>query len=150
VNAELLGPPQEPVEWHLTLRLLTSEEQIRAARKVAAMSVRAVHGSDEDAAAVELAVGEILTNARLHAYAGGVGPVELEIRVADQAVQIVIHDEGTAITSVPVVPTAPPERGLGGRGLYIVGQLMDEASVISDSQGRGLLVELRRRLHSGV
>jgi hypothetical protein len=73
VNAEFLGAAEEPVEWHLTLRLLTLGEQIRAARKVAAMSVRAVHGSDEDAAAVELAVGEILTNARLHAYAGGEG-----------------------------------------------------------------------------
>jgi anti-sigma regulatory factor (Ser/Thr protein kinase) len=62
----------------------------------------------------------------------------------------VIHDEGRAITYVPVVPTTPPERGLGGRGLYIVGQLMDDASIISDSQGHGLLVELRRRLHPGA
>jgi anti-sigma regulatory factor (Ser/Thr protein kinase) len=148
VNSTSHDGASEGGRWHLIVHLLTSGEHIRAGRKVAALSVRAVGGSDEDAAAVEVAVGEILTNARLHAYGGAEGPVTLRIDVTGQAVWIAIHDKGRPITDAPAVPTTRPERGTGGRGLYVVGRLMDETTIVSDADGRGLRVELRKRLTS--
>lgn len=95
---------------------------------------------------VEAAVGEALANVHDHAYDGGAGPVSITVFRSDGRLTVVINDNGRAIVapSVPHVP--PPSTSLRGRGLYMVGHLMDEVAIVVNPSGHGLAVRMTTRL----
>src|SRR5580658_8554635 len=104
-------------------------------------------GAPEVAGEVEVAVGEILLNAHRHAYHGRPGPLEIEISVDHDRLELLIHDHGEPITDVPTIPRTRPARVSEGLGLYMVGRLMDEAEIIHPARdGRGTAVRLVKQL----
>jgi anti-sigma regulatory factor (Ser/Thr protein kinase) len=126
----------------LALRFDTDTRTFRAVRRFVRDLVRVHGGSEEDAVALEIATGELLSNAYEHAYARQSGPLEIDLVYDKAKIELTLHDDGEPITDSPAIPTTPPS-GERGRGLYLVGQLTDESKVIhpwSDLRGIGVRV----------
>ena len=107
-----------------------------AVRRFAAQFVLLAGGSDEDAAEVELATGEVLANAYRHAYGKTHGPLQLDLSHDAQKVEISVHDEGVVASGRLAIPSTLAE-GNEHRGLFIVGKLTDHVDIIHPRNGRG-------------
>ncbi|MFF8415202.1 ATP-binding protein [Streptomyces omiyaensis] len=98
--------------------LFEGSEDIALARERARAflaDVRAVHGlpvPEEAAAATELVVSELVTNARKYAP----GPCLLTLEVADDAVEVTVWDSSPALPAV----LGPDPTRIGRHGLEIV------------------------------
>jgi anti-sigma regulatory factor (Ser/Thr protein kinase) len=85
---------------------------------------------------VVLAVSEAATNAILFG-SGGAQPVTVTVRVGGGWIEATIRDRGR-----PVAPRTAPVMSLRGRGLWLIGQLVDELRLVKARPGT--LVVLRR------
>ena len=76
-----------------------------------------------------LAVDEILTNAVRHGGGGGI----VEVWLTSERLWFRVSDEGPGFAVALVKPPRPSQ--LGGRGLWIAGQITDELTITSDTTG---------------
>ena len=93
-------------------------------------------GSYEEALELEIAVGEVLTNAFLHAYRKDHGPLQVDLTYDDRQVELSIRDEGAADARRLVIPSGV-EPADEHRGLYLVGQMTDHAEILHPRNGTG-------------
>ena len=90
--------------------------------------------SPQIAYAVNLSIDEILTNTISYGYDDDDEQhrIDLTLRVDGETLVVVIVDDGRAfnssLTQDPDVETALEERALGGLGLFLVQQMMDDVS----------------------
>ena len=84
-----------------------------------------------------IASGEAWANAIQHAYGAGQGSIEVELRPAGAAVEIVTRDRGS---------WRPASVGEGGRGIELMRGFTDSVDV--DTSDEGTVVTLRKRLHT--
>jgi serine/threonine-protein kinase RsbW len=79
---------------------------------------------------LQLAAEEICANAISHGYGGRGGEIEVTVERIAEGIQMTVRDWGNSFDpeTVPVPDLSAPleERPLGGLGLYLVRQLMDE------------------------
>jgi anti-sigma regulatory factor (Ser/Thr protein kinase) len=95
---------------------------------------------------MELAVGEVLANISEHAYDAGGGAVSIKAFRAAGMLTVTVSDDGRA-TVAPSVPRGlPPPTGYRGRGLYMVGRLMDDVTISVNPAGHGLTVSMTKRV----
>jgi anti-sigma regulatory factor (Ser/Thr protein kinase) len=96
---------------------------------------------------VLLALDEAVGNAIRHGSRGG-RPVLVTLDVDDGWVHMTVRDHGPTaeLPRLPVGP--PPSLAIGGRGLWLISQLVDEVDL--ERAGRGTLLSLRRRAESRV
>jgi serine/threonine-protein kinase RsbW len=95
---------------------------------------------------MEAAVGEALANVHDHAYAGGLGSVSATVFKSAGCLTAVISDDGRG-TVAPSGPDVPhPSTSLRGRGLYVMGHLMDDVAISVNPAGHGLTVRMTARL----
>jgi anti-sigma regulatory factor (Ser/Thr protein kinase) len=93
---------------------------------------------DEVVDDVVLAVSEAAANAVLYG-SGDAQPVTVTVGVRGSWIEATIRDRGR-----PAAPRAAPMTGLRGRGLWLIGQLVDELRLAKARPGT--LVTLRRRI----
>ena len=97
------------------------------------------NGADQaESIDVLIAAGEACTNAVQHAYDASEGVVELDARIHDNEVTVIITDHGKWR---PAVPTSLDE---SGRGLSLMRGIMDAVDIDADEEGTE--VRMRRRL----
>ena len=114
---------------------------IPAEIKSIAKAIAPIIGVLEDAEAdfvltnkIEVAIDEILTNISLHAYAPGSGNIDIDYSLEEdrRLFTIIITDEGVAFDPLakedPDVSLSEKERPIGGLGIYIVKNVMDEVT----------------------
>lgn len=97
------------------------------------------HVSDE----VLMAVGEVVANACRHGRrpAGG-GEVELECVMRDHHVCIKVTDDGPGFDVERVLPAGVPDVfSQGGRGFFLMRQLMDRVDISSSPEGTCVILE---------
>jgi serine/threonine-protein kinase RsbW len=100
---------------------------------------------------VQLAVDEACANVVRHAYGGEGGPIELEIEATGEGVRVTVCDWGQPFdpTSIPEPDVTAPleERPLGGLGLFLMRQTMDEVQFDFPEKGNRLtmLKRIQRR-----
>lgn len=135
--------------WVISLHLQSGPDAIRTVRKLAGAAARSVGASETDAYDVEGAVGEAVSNAHFHAYGGSQeGPIEVEMEFDGTNLTIIVHNGGKPVTDRMTVPRSLPQADSGGRGLYLIGQLMDEVVVTHpDRDGRGTAVKMVKHIH---
>ena len=133
------------MSWEIAFHLDTQPEAMRAVRRLVYAAVLAEGGSDGDGRDIELSVGEALANARRHAYEGGVGPIDVEMGFDGTLLTVTVHNGGKPVSPVEV-PRRLPEKGTGGRGLYIIGRLMDQVEISRREGGEGTSVRMAKRL----
>ena len=98
---------------------------------------------------IELAFEEALVNIANHAYQGEPGLVELAIAIDSNITTIAIRDFGPPfdpLTQAPKVDVEIPleEREVGGLGLYLIRQVMDE--VLYKREKNSNLLTMRKKI----
>jgi anti-sigma regulatory factor (Ser/Thr protein kinase) len=104
---------------------------------------------DDDLDDLLLALHEATTNAVLHGSKGG-GAVDVVVRVEDGWVEATVIDRGSSQAANPdqddeEQPSESDEPSLSGRGLWLIGRLVDEVR-LERVDPRGTRVTLRRRV----
>jgi anti-sigma regulatory factor (Ser/Thr protein kinase) len=109
-------------------------------------AARALAGVDGDVADdVLLALDEAVGNAIRHGSRGR-RPVLVSVGVDQGWVHMSVRDHGPT-AALPRVPAAPPSTlADGGRGLWLISQLVDEVTL--SRWGSGVRLDLRRRAES--
>ena len=101
---------------------------------------------DELLADLKLAVTEACGNAVRHAYPDGTGDVTVAFVVRDDAIEMIVEDQGAGVTAAKVShgPVSGPVEG--GMGMAIMRTVVDELDVSGGSDGRGTVVRMTKRL----
>jgi len=137
----------ERIPWEITIQFQTEPEAFRVVRRSIASALRTAGLSESHTLEVEIAVGETLSNAYLHAYEQKPGPLVVDLEFDGDQFVLLIHDHGKPLTAIPQIPRTLPRPGKGGRGLYLVGQLMDAAEILHPGPtGTGTAVRMVKRL----
>lgn len=126
-------------------------EILRACRKLAAAAARAMGASRVIAFELEIALGEALTNAYLHAYRSqGVGRIRVRMIFDDGGLLTTVADAGGPLRKRPRIPADVPLSNRRGRGLFLMSRLMDGIEVVHPVRsGRGTAVRMMKRLRPG-
>lgn len=83
---------------------------------------------------IEVALDEILTNVASYAYEPGTGDIEIDYGLDEETrlLTVVVADRGKAFDPLakedPNIALPAQDRKIGGLGIFIVKQVMDEAS----------------------
>jgi len=97
---------------------------------------------------LQLAVDEACTNVVRHAYDGESGRLELEIQATGEGVRVTVWDWGQPFDpeNIPEPDVTAPleQRPLGGLGLFLMRQTMDEVQFDFDPEKGNRLTMLKR------
>jgi serine/threonine-protein kinase RsbW len=136
-----------------TLVFPASFEQLDAIRAYASQAALDAGMEEPEVCAVEMAVDEACSNIIEHAYCGQPGEIEITCDCAGDTLTLILKDHGE-----PFDPTAVPEpdltcdledRHIGGLGIYLMRQLMDEVAFETDGQSGNILTMIKRRKEKG-
>ena len=108
----------------------------------------AAYGVDPDTLYdVTLAIEEAFTNIIMHGYCGQPGGIEIQITRADDTLLLQLRDQAPPFdpTGVPSPDTTLPlqKRPLGGLGIHLIRQTMDEISYCQLPQGSNELTLIK-------
>lgn len=97
---------------------------------------------------LQLAIDEACTNIVVHGYEGPEGDIELRLRQQNEEIVVTIKDQAQPFDpdAVPPPPLAAPleDRPLGGLGIYIMHQVMDEVRFDFDDEKGNALTMIKR------
>ena len=138
-------PGQElPTTPDLSLTLPARAENVAVIRHAIGGLGEALDIDDQTLSDVKLAVTEACTNAVVHAYPDGDGPVEVCVYVADPMLMLVVRDEGRGI----VPRTDSPGLGLG---LPLIATLAEALELGTDDANRTeVRMTFRRRTEAAA
>ena len=107
---------------------------------------REVPVSEEVLADLKLAVTEACGNAVRHAYPHGVGDVSVSYVISNEAVELIVEDQGTGLEARDISdePIAGPLES--GMGISIMRAIVDELDIHAGADGRGTVVRMSKRL----
>jgi serine/threonine-protein kinase RsbW len=113
-----------------TLSLFADLSQLATIRDFVDAESHALGLSKREGYDVRLAVDEACSNVIRHAYSGQGGPIEITVNAVNGGIQVLIRDWGKAfdVAAVPTPNVQAPlyERPLGGLGLFLMRQVMDQ------------------------
>ena len=123
--------------------------QLAVIREFVAESSRSLDADEQAVRDLQLAVDEVCSNSIRHGYGGQEGQIEVSVERIGHSIRVVVRDWGMAFDpeQIPVPDLDLPleERSLGGLGLFLVQQVMDDVRFeFNDSQGNS--VTMVRRL----
>jgi anti-sigma regulatory factor (Ser/Thr protein kinase) len=125
----------------MELSLPASPVHLAGLRRAARACLRGV--TSEAAEDVVLALNEAATNAIL--YGSGSGrPVQVVVHVNDDVIEATVLDHGPELPARPPTDAHTDAPGAGGRGLWLLGRLVDEVRL--ERVRLGTRVTLRRRI----
>src|SRR5436305_27035 len=113
----------------LSLTLPARAENVAVVRHAIGGLGEAIEISDRVLSDVKLAVTEACTNAVVHAYPGGDGPLEVAAYVREERITLVVRDQGRGI----VPRTDSPGLGLG---LPLIATLAEALELGTDAANR--------------
>jgi serine/threonine-protein kinase RsbW len=132
-----------------TMQLWADLAQLRTIREFVAEACRDLCVDARSIPDLQLAVDEICSNSIRHAYGGQEGQLQVTVQAVAEGVQLTVRDWGAAfdpeMVSVPDVDAPLEQRSLGGLGLFLVRQLVDELRFEFDEE-RGNSVTMVKRL----
>jgi serine/threonine-protein kinase RsbW len=125
-------------------------EQLDAIREFASQAARDAGMDDSETYAVELAMDEACTNIIEHAYQGeNRGDIECTCESSDLCLTFIIRDHGKpfdpSTVRKPDLDAAIDDRPVGGLGVFLMKQLMDEVSFESLGEAGNVLTMVKRR-----
>ena len=118
-----------------------SPSRLAGLRQAVRADLRGV--SDEVADDVVLALSEAATNAVLYGSSGG-QPIQVVVHVSDDWVEASVLDHGPQPPPGLPAGSETDELGVGGRGLWLLGRLVDEVRL--ERVKLGTRVTLRRAI----
>jgi len=134
--------------WAFSVHMQTDPSAMRVVRRMIRDVVEREGGSAENTWGLELALGEALFNAYCHAYASGVGPVEVSVVFDDGTFTLTVRDRGEP-ASIPAIPETLPhdQKRLG---LFLISAAVDSVDISQneDAIGQGVGITMIKRLQS--
>lgn len=131
-----------------TLRVPADVKQLALIRRFVEEQALALSVAEPDVYDLVLAVNEIATNIIVHGYNGQPGEIEIEMRRVGSGVEICLRDQAPAFdpTDAPTPDTKRPlnQRPLGGMGIHVTRQLMDQMLYRAPAQGGNELTLVKR------
>lgn len=131
-----------------TKRWRANPDQLAAIREFVAQAGRALAADEWAICDLQLAVDEICSNVIEHGYGGRGGDIEVTVEGTGASIRVVVRDWGRAFEpdQVPAPDLALPleERRLGGLGLFLVRQMMDEVRFEFDAQSGNTVTMVRQ------
>lgn len=129
-------------------------ENLDEIREFVGDAARQVGFSEREIYAIQLAADEASSNIIEHAYAGTTGgKLEIELIISGNELKIIMRDRGRSFdpSSVPEpnVKADLSERKIGGLGMYLMRQLMDEVTYQSSPEQGNTLIMIKRLGGSG-
>ena len=126
-------------------------ENISFARVAATAFITPLDPTVEEVTEIKTAVSEAVTNAIIHGYPGGDGPVRMDISAQGKTVVIEISDDGVGIADIDTARaplfTTKEEMERSGLGFTVMESFMDSVAVES-TPGEGTRVTLTKHLAS--
>jgi anti-anti-sigma factor len=119
----------------LRLLLPAEPETVASLRRSVGQWAARSGASDEEVHDLVFAVGEAVTNVIEHAYTSAGGDVEVEASIHHGLAQILVRDRGQ---------WRPPRPDEGGRGLWLMQELLEKVDVVSGPGGTE--IRLSRRI----
>jgi serine/threonine-protein kinase RsbW len=116
------------------------------ARLALAGLARALPAEDDVVADLKLAVTEACGNVVRHAYGDDPGDVFVSYVVRDDALEIVVEDQGRGLEGESVSTAAPAAPADGGMGMAIIRTIVDEFAIDAGADGRGTVIRMTKRL----
>jgi serine/threonine-protein kinase RsbW len=111
-------------------------------------AMRARAFSEDTIRDLQLAVEEAIANTVIHGYRGAAGDVVVAIRATDDAVEVRIEDRASPFDPVqapePDLDSGLDERRVGGLGIFMIRQLVDEVAY-QHTGGMNVLLLVKRR-----
>jgi len=133
----------------VTMRWQADVDQLGAIRDFVAEASRSLGAGERAILDLQLAVDEICSNSVRHGYGGREGRIEVTVDRNGRFIEVVVRDWGRAFDPEqipdPKLDIPLEERSLGGLGLYLVRQVMDDVRFEFD-ENRGNSVTMARRL----
>lgn len=144
-----LASPVEAEPRELKLSLRSTLEEIARAQAAVERFAEAEALSEQTAFALQVTLEEVLANVVHHGYeGGGAHPIEVRVRAAEAEIELEVVDDGKPFDPLSMPPPkldAPlEERDVGGLGVHMVKQLMDEVRYRRDG-GHNVLTMRKRR-----
>ena len=128
----------------VTLSIPARTEYLILARLALAGIARGVEIDQATLADLKLAVTEACGNAVQHAQPGDGGVVTVRFMVSDDAIEIMVEDDGPGMDAQPVDAMPDGELSESGMGLAIIHALVDRVEIGPGKSGRGTVVRMRR------
>jgi len=121
---------------------------LRIARKLAGAAALALGAPGQTAFDLEVALGEALSNAYIHAYGERPrGQIRMHFAFEGTRLTVTIVDNGRGLRRQPQIPSTIPLSNARGRGLYLMSHLMDDVKVIHPFRGRrGTAIRMKKQL----
>jgi serine/threonine-protein kinase RsbW len=132
------------------MRVEADLNQLAAIRRYVESIAEAAGFASEAVGDLVLAVDEAATNVIVHAYKDRPGYIEIEPALYEDRLEIRVRDRGPLFdpTRVPPPDLSIPlaERELGGLGIYLIRQSVDEVSYCVTPDGANeLTLKLKKR-----
>ncbi len=121
----------------LDVEVPAEAEQLATVRHLVRRWAAAHGGSDDDCAALAVAVTEACANAVEHAYGPGDATIDLSMALVEGEATVTVRDRGD---------WRKPRGENRGRGIPVMEEFMDDVSI--ETGGDGTTVVLRRRIES--
>jgi serine/threonine-protein kinase RsbW len=133
---------------YVVLSFPAKPDYLLLARLALSGIARAAPVADELLADLKLAVTEACGNCVRHAYPDGPGDVTVAYTLGDDAIEMIVEDQGVGLGSD--ADTAPRTRNPGesGMGMSIIRTVVDDLEVLQGADGRGTLLRMTKRLAS--
>ena len=132
-----------------TLHIAAELKNLSLIRRFVQETAAALGADQAVIADMILATDEAVTNVIVHGYQDRHGMIEIELRRNGDAIVIYLRDRSVPFdpTSVPAPDVTQPleERPLGGMGIHLIRQLMDEVRHHITPQGGNELIMTKNR-----
>ena len=107
----------------------------------------------EELTDIKTAVSEAVSNSVVHAYPNiENGNIFMKVTIFENCVSIEIKDEGVGIDNIDKARepfyTTKPNDDRSGMGFTVMESFMDELSVSSNSNGKGIIVKMKKNINN--
>jgi serine/threonine-protein kinase RsbW len=137
------------MEKGVSLRISADLQNLSTIRKFVEEVVKDEQTDPETVGDVVLAVDEAVTNIILHGYQGQPGSLEIQVSKAEDKVTIGLRDQAppfdpTAYEKKPDLSLPLNQRPLGGMGIYLIRNAVDEITYRVRPQGGNELTLVKK------
>ncbi|HEX3509999.1 MAG TPA: ATP-binding protein [Solirubrobacteraceae bacterium] len=122
---------------NVRLDLLNKPENVLLVRETLTGVADATGLQGAELGDIRTAVTEACNNVVLHAYAGGEGPLEVEVVLADGSIEVLVRDHGVGIARGADIDAAEP-----GLGVPVIEALSDAVAFDELTEGPGTAVRM--------
>lgn len=131
-----------------TLSLFADVSELATIREFVAQAGRDLGLDERRIYDLQLAVDEACANVVQHGYGGQGGEIEITVERDEEEVRVTLRDWGTSFdpqaVPAPDVTASLEQRRLGGLGLFLINQVMDDVSFEFDAESGNVLTMVKR------